>query len=60
MRNWPNEFVEKSVAHGTASECIKCIEEFAKAGATTMMLRPTSKDPLGQLRTFAQDVLPSF
>ena len=60
MRDWPKEFVEKSVAHGTASECIRRIEEFAKAGATTMMLRPTSKDPLGQLKKIAQDVLPSF
>jgi alkanesulfonate monooxygenase SsuD/methylene tetrahydromethanopterin reductase-like flavin-dependent oxidoreductase (luciferase family) len=44
---------------GTPEDCIAAIEEYKKAGCTHVMLELWGEDRLGQLRLFAEKVLPA-
>jgi alkanesulfonate monooxygenase SsuD/methylene tetrahydromethanopterin reductase-like flavin-dependent oxidoreductase (luciferase family) len=43
---------------GTPEDCIAAIEEYKEAGCTHVMLELWGDDRLGQLRLFAERVLP--
>jgi alkanesulfonate monooxygenase SsuD/methylene tetrahydromethanopterin reductase-like flavin-dependent oxidoreductase (luciferase family) len=43
---------------GTPEDCIAAIEEYKEAGCTHVMLELWGEDRLGQLRLFAERVLP--
>jgi len=45
---------------GTPSDCIEAIEEYVDAGCTHIMLELWGEDRAGQIRLFADEVLPHF
>ncbi|MYH05988.1 MAG: LLM class flavin-dependent oxidoreductase [Acidimicrobiia bacterium] len=53
-------FLERWVAIGDPSECIRRIKEFADAGATTITLRIAAYDEAGQFRRVTEEILPAL
>lgn len=53
-------FLERWVAIGDPSECIRRIKEFADAGATTITLRIAAYDEAHQFRRVTEEILPAL
>ena len=53
-------FLERWVAIGDPSECIRRINEFADAGATTITLRIAAYDEAHQFRRVTEEILPAL
>lgn len=60
MTNYSRQTLEMWVASGKRSECIKRIEEFIEAGATTISLRPTTFRQKEMVQKIAKEILPNF
>src|SRR5882724_10382679 len=54
----PESLIKVWLAHGPAKDCVRLIQEWIDMGITTPVLRFTSKDQLGQVRRFIDEVLP--
>jgi len=56
---WPTkEIIDIWLAHGPPDECAAQVREWLDMGISTPVLRFTSRDQLGQIRRFVDDVLP--
>jgi alkanesulfonate monooxygenase SsuD/methylene tetrahydromethanopterin reductase-like flavin-dependent oxidoreductase (luciferase family) len=56
---WPPEnTLQAWLAHGPPRECARLIQTWIDMGITTPVLRFTSRDQVGQLRRFIDEVLP--
>jgi hypothetical protein len=56
---WPPEkTLQAWLAHGPARDCARLIQTWIEMGITTPVLRFTSRDQLGQVRRFIDEVLP--
>jgi alkanesulfonate monooxygenase SsuD/methylene tetrahydromethanopterin reductase-like flavin-dependent oxidoreductase (luciferase family) len=56
---WPPEkTLQAWLAHGPARDCARLIQTWIDMGITTPVLRFTSRDQLGQVRRFIDEVLP--
>lgn len=53
-------FLERWVAIGSPDECIRRIQEFAEAGATTITLRMAAYDEAHQFERVTEEVLPAL
>ena len=57
--SWPTEGIVKMwLAHGPPAQCAELIQTWIDMGITTPVLRFTSRDQVGQIRRFIDDVLP--
>jgi alkanesulfonate monooxygenase SsuD/methylene tetrahydromethanopterin reductase-like flavin-dependent oxidoreductase (luciferase family) len=54
----PESLIKVWLAHGPPQDCARLIQEWIDMGITTPVLRFTSKDQLGQVKRFVQEVLP--
>jgi alkanesulfonate monooxygenase SsuD/methylene tetrahydromethanopterin reductase-like flavin-dependent oxidoreductase (luciferase family) len=54
----PESLIKVWLAHGSPKDCARLIQEWIDMGITTPVLRFTSKDQLGQVRRFIDEVLP--
>ena len=54
----PESLIKVWLAHGPPKDCARLIQEWIDMGITTPVLRFTSKDQLGQVRRFMDEVLP--
>jgi len=54
------EFLERWVVAGRPEDCISGLRRFIEAGATSILLRPSSFDQETQFRRISADVLPAF
>jgi len=54
----PESLIKVWLAHGPPKDCARLIQEWIDMGITTPVLRFTSKDQLGQVRRFIDEVLP--
>ena len=54
----PESLIKVWLAHGPPKDCARLIQEWIDMGITTPVLRFTSKDQLGQVRRFFDEVLP--
>jgi alkanesulfonate monooxygenase SsuD/methylene tetrahydromethanopterin reductase-like flavin-dependent oxidoreductase (luciferase family) len=54
----PESLIKVWLAHGPPKNCARLIQEWIDMGITTPVLRFTSKDQLGQVRRFIDEVLP--
>ena len=54
----PESLIKVWLAHGPPRDCARLIQEWIDMGITTPVLRFTSKDQLGQVRRFIDEVLP--
>jgi alkanesulfonate monooxygenase SsuD/methylene tetrahydromethanopterin reductase-like flavin-dependent oxidoreductase (luciferase family) len=54
----PESLIKVWLAHGPPRDCARLIQEWIDMGITTPVLRFTSKDQLGQVRRFMDEVLP--
>jgi alkanesulfonate monooxygenase SsuD/methylene tetrahydromethanopterin reductase-like flavin-dependent oxidoreductase (luciferase family) len=54
----PESLIKVWLAHGPPRDCAKLIQEWIDMGITTPVLRFTSKDQLGQVKRFIDEVLP--
>jgi alkanesulfonate monooxygenase SsuD/methylene tetrahydromethanopterin reductase-like flavin-dependent oxidoreductase (luciferase family) len=54
----PESLIKVWLAHGPPKDCARFIQEWIDMGITTPVLRFTSKDQLGQVRRFMDEVLP--
>ncbi len=54
----PESLIKVWLAHGPPKDCTRLIQEWIDMGITTPVLRFTSKDQLGQVRRFIDEVLP--
>lgn len=54
----PEELIKVWLAHGHAEECARLIQSWIDMGITTPVLRFTSRDQLGQIHRFIDEVLP--
>lgn len=52
------EMIKVWLAHGPPEECARLIQSWIDMGITTPVLRFTSRDQLGQIRRFIDEVLP--
>lgn len=56
---WPPESTLQAwLAHGSPRECARLIQTWIEMGITTPVLRFTSRDQVGQVRRFIDEVLP--
>lgn len=56
---WPSqEIIKIWLAHGPPEECATMIQSWIDMGITTPVLRFTSRDQIGQIRRFIDEVLP--
>ena len=56
--DWPREFLELWVAHGSPQECLEKLRSFAAAGATEITIRFPSWDQKKQIERFLREVAP--
>jgi alkanesulfonate monooxygenase SsuD/methylene tetrahydromethanopterin reductase-like flavin-dependent oxidoreductase (luciferase family) len=54
----PESLIEVWLAHGPPKDCAELIQAWLDMGITTPVLRFTSKDQLGQVKRFIDEVLP--
>jgi alkanesulfonate monooxygenase SsuD/methylene tetrahydromethanopterin reductase-like flavin-dependent oxidoreductase (luciferase family) len=54
----PEELIKVWLAHGPPAQCAEMIQSWVDMGITTPVLRFTSRDQLGQIQRFIEDVLP--
>jgi coenzyme F420-dependent glucose-6-phosphate dehydrogenase len=54
----PEELIKIWLAHGPPEQCARLIQGWIDMGITTPVLRFTSRDQLGQIERFINDVLP--
>jgi alkanesulfonate monooxygenase SsuD/methylene tetrahydromethanopterin reductase-like flavin-dependent oxidoreductase (luciferase family) len=54
----PEELLKIWLAHGAPEECAHLIQSWIDMGITTPVLRFTSRNQLGQIERFTEDVLP--
>jgi len=54
----PESLIKVWLAHGPPKDCARLIQEWIDMGITTPVLRFTSKDQLGQVKRFIDEVLP--
>lgn len=54
----PESLIEVWLAHGPPKDCARLIQQWIDMGITTPVLRFTSRDQLGQVRRFIDEVLP--
>jgi alkanesulfonate monooxygenase SsuD/methylene tetrahydromethanopterin reductase-like flavin-dependent oxidoreductase (luciferase family) len=52
------ELIKVWLAHGSATQCAEMLQTWIDMGITTPVLRFASKDQLGQVQRFIQEVLP--
>jgi alkanesulfonate monooxygenase SsuD/methylene tetrahydromethanopterin reductase-like flavin-dependent oxidoreductase (luciferase family) len=56
---WPNEeIIRLWLAHGSPNECAEFIQRWIDMGFTTPVLRFTTRDQVGQVRRFVNEVVP--
>jgi alkanesulfonate monooxygenase SsuD/methylene tetrahydromethanopterin reductase-like flavin-dependent oxidoreductase (luciferase family) len=56
--DWPQEKLATRTAYGDPRRCADAIRPYFDAGLTTLALRFTSWDQVGQVRRFAEEVIP--
>ena len=60
VTDFTKEQLEVWVAMGSPEECIRAIRAHVEAGADTITLRFTARDPNRQLKRFVEEVYPAF
>jgi len=54
----PESLIKVWLAHGPPKDCARLIQDWIDMGITTPVLRFTTKDQIGQVRRFIEEVLP--
>jgi hypothetical protein len=57
---FPEPIVESWTAAGTPKECLDHLRDLVDQGATSIALRCTSWDQVGQLKRLSEEVLPAL